>query len=190
MGEQDYKICKSCGAKNPINETFCVECFGRDFELPQENKKSEYKICKSCGAKNSIENEICDVCLDRNFEEVNANKVENNDNANQEYKTVIEKENPIVKVELNNQIFQIYPNDIAGREAKLSEILQNISTVSRQHIKFIFENNSWQVQDLNSTNGSYLNNTRLNPSQKYDIKQNDELKLSSKATIKILEIVK
>lgn len=181
--KERYKICKSCGAKNSINEFLCIECMGRDFETnntPKESKSVEvkYKICISCGVKNRIDNKICNSCLGSEFEVLEEKK--------EEFKTVIEQFKEL-NISIDGKNFIITDETIVGREATLSEILSNYTTVSREHLKFIYKNRSWRVIDLNSTNGSFLNSVRLNPNQEYLIEAGNELKLSTKITIIILE---
>ncbi|MEW6178597.1 MAG: FHA domain-containing protein [Chloroflexota bacterium] len=49
---------------------------------------------------------------------------------------------------------------IVGREAGCHLTLPD-DTVSARHARFTFQQNQWWVEDLNSTNGSYLNGEKL-----------------------------
>ncbi len=57
-------------------------------------------------------------------------------------------------------------------------------TVSRHHAEIMYTNNKWHIKDLNTTNGTFLNNIRLLPNSLNIITNGDELKLSS--TVKMI----
>src|SRR5213078_345862 len=52
----------------------------------------------------------------------------------------------------------------AGRLATL-EIVLDDSSVSRRHAEIRATDKGWRVRDLGSTNGTFLNGTRLNPGE-------------------------
>src|SRR5260370_40328418 len=52
----------------------------------------------------------------------------------------------------------------AGRLATL-EIVLDDSSVSRRHAEVRATDKGWRVRDLGSTNGTFLNGTRLNPGE-------------------------
>ena len=133
-----------------------------------------YKICKGCGAKNDISEAFCNECFGTDF--IENEKIQNND------KTIID--NIFILKHLDFEI-QVRNNDILGREAVGGEVLKEFKTVSRKHLKITFDKN-WYIEDLNSTNGSYLNDIKLSSNQKYIIKNGDILSLSSKVKFKIM----
>ncbi|MGB7339367.1 MAG: FHA domain-containing protein [Phototrophicaceae bacterium] len=49
--------------------------------------------------------------------------------------------------------------------------------VSRKHARLSIRNTRLTVSDLGSTNGTYLNNERLQPNIEYGVKQGDEIRL-------------
>ena len=49
--------------------------------------------------------------------------------------------------------------------------------VSRRHAVITRENNTYIIEDENSTNGTWLNQTRLQPHQAYPLKNGDTLRL-------------
>lgn len=49
---------------------------------------------------------------------------------------------------------------VVGRSSQCDVVLGDI-TVSRRHARLLHRDGSWVLQDLNSTNGSYLNGQRV-----------------------------
>lgn len=67
---------------------------------------------------------------------------------------------------------------ILGRNSGLCLCLSS-DNISREHVQFFFEKDStWTLKDLGSTNGTTLGNKKLNPHQKYSIKNGDEIQLA------------
>jgi pSer/pThr/pTyr-binding forkhead associated (FHA) protein len=51
------------------------------------------------------------------------------------------------------------------------------SSVSRQHARLLVQGSQVFIEDLNSTNSTYLNRQRLQPGQRYLVNSGDELRL-------------
>ena len=68
---------------------------------------------------------------------------------------------------------------ILGRDKSASGIYLPEQSLSRSHIQFKIQDNSVQIKDLNSTNGSFLNNEKLDPKKIYALKNNDLLRLGT-----------
>ena len=106
----------------------------------------KYKICPVCQTKNSISNYLCDNCL------ADLTMVE-------EYKPK-EKLVKLFNKEYNISI-TIKDGDIFGRDYIGEEQLKELETISRKHARFFLENGEWMVEDLDSTNGSYIEKKRF-----------------------------
>jgi len=57
------------------------------------------------------------------------------------------------------------------------------NSVSRQHARLLVQENQIYVEDLNSTNSTYLNRQKLQPGQRYLLKDGDELRLGGVALV-------
>lgn len=75
---------------------------------------------------------------------------------------------------------------ILGRTDPISGIFPDIDLtdhggesggVSRQHARLVAQGNLLYVEDLNSTNGTFLNKQKLLPEQRLEVKHGDELRL-------------
>ena len=127
-----------------------------------------YKICPACGAKNSIDEIICKECS------IDISSV-----------TPTEEKENILVLENEEITLKIKPNDIVGRNYKGAEHLAEYPTVSRKHCEFLYENNKWYVEDLESTNKTYLNKKAIEPLTKIEIKNGDEISLSRSLKFKV-----
>lgn len=133
-----------------------------------------YKICPACNRKNKAEALICIEC-------------------GTELSTVsiidVQEENTKTKIVLilRGENYEIYLDEdkILGRKAYGKEHLQN-QYISRQHAKITFEDNKAYIKDLNSTNGTYLNNERIEPNKKYRLRDGDILNLSTDVKLQVI----
>ncbi len=55
--------------------------------------------------------------------------------------------------------------------------------VSRRHAELSFDGNQWQIKDLNSTNGTALNNQRLTPNVAQPLKNGDQVRVGKVALV-------
>lgn len=76
---------------------------------------------------------------------------------------------------------------IVGRSAK-SDVQIDSTNVSRQHIKVMYRDGIILIEDLNSTNGTYLNGEKLRPGQAKAYESTDKLVFGLKEDV-ILRIV-
>ena len=53
--------------------------------------------------------------------------------------------------------FPLGPSNILGRSMENCEIALNDSFLSSQHARLELQNNTWVLEDLNSTNGTFVN---------------------------------
>lgn len=98
--------------------------------------------------------------------------------------TVVAKVQDIIKLSSNiMEVINIYPvikvknkednKILIGRNAS-NDICINSVKISNSHAFFLHENeNDYFLTDMNSTNGSYLNSSKLEPFLKYSVKNSD-----------------
>jgi hypothetical protein len=67
-----------------------------------------------------------------------------------------------------------------GRDSEACEILLLLNNVSRRHLEFNLSNGKLQVRDLNSKNGTKLNDLSLKAYKWYSLKEGDSLQIADK----------
>ena len=178
-----FKICPDCGTKNEPNAIECIECDSdltgvrvTDEEAEQAKIKSDnqsepheadknklVRIC-DCGVKNPPNARKCTAC----GEDI-SDVVPTSDN---QIKSVSFQLSSL-DGKLN---FKIEDNEmVIGRENGLKDYLVTKTFVSRKHCRITIENDELFVEDLNSSNSTYINNKRVECKTK--LSAGDELAL-------------
>ena len=152
------KICPTCGTKNPPDEPICINCMTDITSIPPVE-------CDEI-SKSGEEHKTQDSKLPFDLMDLEESE-----------KTVILSKSKLV---LKGDDFEIVvrDGDVVGRHGVGGDFLQRYKTVSRKHAKFTYKDGTWFVQDLNSTNGTYLNGLKLLPLQEFPLKNGDKLSLS------------
>ena len=84
--------------------------------------------------------------------------------------------------------FRSQSRDILGREGtRNNEVFADIDTVSRKHAQIFFNEVNWEIEDLGSSNGTFINDAELSLNRRYPLQAGDVVKLSSQCTLKVLE---
>ena len=141
------------------------------------------KICPSCGAENDINTALCDMCM----ADISAVSPLNTDsqetvsapeNLSDSSATVIERRKLLHFTTSDGSWgFTVASGAVIGREAEGREYLASYMTISRRHAKVNF-NGSWFIEDLNSSNGTYINEKRIAPNEPHKVKSGDIVALS------------
>lgn len=138
------KICPSCGLENPVNETMCGRCMADISSVEPVN----------------------DI-------DVSESKIINNPQLSSGA-TVIEKNDSLCFEAVDGSgKFYVESGAVIGREAAGSEYLKKYQTVSRRHAQLKFNNSSWDIEDLNSTNGTWINERKIEANKANPIKSGD-----------------
>lgn len=81
----------------------------------------------------------------------------------------------LIQIKIENQIYEFEKASVSiGKKINLDIFLDNIR-VSRQHARFLYEDECWKIEDLNSLNGTWLNGQRI---KKTELKENDTIQIA------------
>jgi hypothetical protein len=86
--------------------------------------------------------------------------------------------------------FQVMSYDVTiGRSdptrwrPKPGDIVLSDKTVSRPHARLFFQNGTWNIQDLNSMNGTYVDGTVVPPNQNFALQDGSQVTLGSRTIL-------
>ncbi len=153
------KICDVCGMANPATEMICQRCFSDLSRKRPVPAKPPGQAGTPAQRRQSHIRFMDKPVFDQD-------------------KTIREVA-PLLLVMGPGQIITIHNGDIIGRDSIGGRILNQFSSVSRHHASFKYMNGKWLVKDENSTNGTYINGTKLIPDKWYEIQVDDTLSISS-----------
>ena len=124
---------------------------------------SSVKLCKTCKSENEVSELMCVRCGGTAFDEVIQS---------------VSSSIPKLSLLFEEMPIKLESGDIVGREAKGEKFLALMTTVSRRHARFFYEEGKWFIEDLNSSNGSYLKTTENKIVAKEEIENGEKLFLS------------
>lgn len=101
--------------------------------------------------------------------------------------TVVQRRSKL-RLKLENFEFEIEDGDIVGRSFVGKEVLHQFPGISRKHAQFIWDDGKWFVEDLESTNGTYINGNPLKGKQRLSLKLGDKVGISKKVTFEVISV--
>lgn len=177
------KRCQTCGTENHDGSQFCDECGTKLNSREREDKKTDIRqpiyeqpVFRSSNATSIGIPIIAETPSEENssLEEDDQPKkngvhasliIERGDSVGKEFALVSEESN-IGRWDADNGIFPDVDLDAHDPEAK----------VSRRHARILYKNNRFMIEDLGSTNGTYVNRgRRLLPGTSHLLNDGDEI---------------
>ena len=135
------------------------------------------KICPSCGEKNDdislFQCKRCEVDIS------GISPVEDEEYSKQ-------KEHCLIIKTMDGHEIRVNDGDVVGRNATGKDVLDSFKTVSGIHAKFICDDGNWFIEDLNSTNGTYINGSRIPANKQIELNPEQKLSLSKSFKISVL----
>lgn len=102
-----------------------------------------------------------------------------------EGKTIIQRDRLILKTPAGIDI-KVKDGDIIGRDAVGQEVFSAFKTVSREHARITYKDSKWFIEDLNSTNGTYINGNRIPSNKKIELRP-CQISLSTELVLSIVD---
>ena len=76
-----------------------------------------------------------------------------------------------------NALIRSENGQVIGRSAQHADYVLNLETVSRQHLRILIRDGKIFIEDLNSANGTAINENALSAGQEYELNSGDSLKI-------------
>ena len=160
---------------------------------------AQVKVCPSCGRKNPLTVTMCELCMvdisavnptdpdapapkPPETPESTAEPEKNSDATQVEKKKLLCFETPDGKVS-----FSVGSGAVLGREAEGKNCFDAYQTVSRRHARLMYGDDTWTIEDLGSTNGTWVNERPLERGEKRPVKEGDTVALSRSCILKVKE---
>ena len=152
------KICPVCGEKNPADAFDC---------------KCGYDLLMVSPETDTVEG------AEPRFEE---NAGASRDSA----ATIVDQKRELRLVGMDGAgSLNVESGSIIGREAEGMEIFAKQQTVSRRHARITLDGTQWMVEDLGSTNGTWVNERQIPIGAPWPLKPGDTLALSRACVFKV-----
>ncbi|MDR0647985.1 MAG: FHA domain-containing protein [Synergistaceae bacterium] len=146
------------------------------------------KICPACGEENPIWEVICRLCM-TNIASVSPScpargpapaESEGSDLAASPPGTLT------LARASDGQALTLQSGATLGRSGETGEFFKDRRTVSRAHARVCLEGGIWQIEDLGSLNGTWVNGTRIEPGHAHPIASGDTLALSLACELRVI----
>lgn len=85
---------------------------------------------------------------------------------------------------------RLNPSSHERPDVDLSGLLIDATSISRQHLKFVFKDEKWYVEDVGSRNGTWLNGKLLMAYQRHLLRDMDEVRAGNVIMIVLTQAVK
>ncbi len=176
---EKYKICPSCGAKNPPNRIECDQCEAditgvpvtADIQgqaTPAEAKTEFVRIC-DCGAYNLPQARRCSKCGE-DISDIIAVELK-------EEMSGSSKHGQLTSVD-GTYFYELCEKDlILGRNHDMGDYLNSFSYVSRTQARLFWQEDQLLISNLSHTNPTYINNKPLEFDQSSPLFDGDEIGL-------------
>ncbi len=162
----------------------------------QDNFDNSMLNIKHNNQENTINDELAELAFDKkatNSKEVtkefaNGNTVLLSDYINNNNATNIKNKSRVVKLKGDNSEIEIkeFPFIIGSMKEYCMYVIEN-RLISRIHMSLLLKNEKLYLQDMNSTNGTFLNEKRLISGQEMMINNGDVIRLANQSYVVEIE---
>ena len=148
-----------------------------------------FKICPACREKNPVSEVICRVCM-TNLSSVRptADAPVEAPPAEADSDTTVFSMPEVMTLARasDGRSIPVSSGYVLGRSGDAAEFFQDMRTVSRQHARISFLDGGWSIEDLGSTNGTWVNGQRVETGKPRELKKGDVLALSMACEMRVI----
>lgn len=190
MALNKFKVCTVCGEHNPPSLLECKKCetdltgikvvddaflaaqsAATQSATPQPVNRPLIKLC-DCGAENPPQSRKCVSCGE-DISDIRATESKAG--------VMSSKLSAILRAFDASFSFTITkPVTVVGRESEMSDYLREKTYVSRKHAKLTIANGEVYIENLSSTNHTFVNNVLIPSDAPTPLKNGDEVGLGGK----------
>ena len=148
------------------------------------------KLCPACGEQNPATEVICRVCM-ANLSSVAPvspapiNAQPGPDAQTGSDGTIISRPEALTLSFMAGGAVQVQSGHVLGRQGDAGDVFEKFRTVSRRHARVTFVNGAWNIEDLESTNGTWVNGRRIEPRERCPLRAGDTVALSLACEMKV-----
>ena len=150
------------------------------------------KRCPACNEENPVSEVICHICM-TNLASVSptprgapaAGALSPEETGASEKKSAMPTVLTLSRLS-DGRFVPVAGGGVLGRNGDAGTFFADFRTVSRRHAKVDFRDESWWIQDLNSTNGTWVNGSRLDPDRPHPLKKVDTVALSLACEMRVV----
>lgn len=168
------QVCSCCGKtihKSVLpNEEFSENQY--DCEMyDQDGRENHYKFKKCKNIKYAHSRELLMVNREKNMNNESEYVLLNTEITSDLYPNIL-----YLTIESSGKTVQFQKEIVeVGRDKMCDLLLEGKSTIARHQATFLYENNMWFLRDNFSTNGTWINGTKIQPGKKYQLAANDKI---------------
>lgn len=168
-----------CKKEIPGDSVFCDQCGCQLRECPDCHAVLYKPFCSKCGTRTE-ERKWGGDSPETGNSNADKSSINNADGMEDTSQTLIITKTPALKLQHDNLILDIKSGDILGRTTGAHVgALANFKVISSRHAELRLIDNKWIFTDLGSTNGSFLNNQKLDANTDYEIHDGDIVTLAN-----------
>ncbi|MDR0654114.1 MAG: FHA domain-containing protein [Synergistaceae bacterium] len=153
------------------------------------------KLCPACGEQNPAAEVICRVCMANLSSVAPTMPAPSNapppvpepaDGGMASDGTVISPPEILtLSLLTGGNAISVHSGDVLGRNGDAGAFFEKFRTVSRRHACVTFVNGAWNIEDLGSTNGTWVNGRRLGTKERCPLNEGDTVALSLACEVRI-----
>jgi hypothetical protein len=163
------KVCPACNEKNPVSEVICRVCMTnltsvsptREGETPKPGGEPEGGA-SAAGPEGGAGNGDRTVCAPPSLAVLTLSRAS------------------------DGRSLPVPDGGVLGRGGDGGAFFERDMTVSRRHAKVGLSGGVWVIEDLNSTNGTWVNGKRLEAGRPCPINVGDSVALSAACELKVI----
>ena len=181
--------CPTCNTQNETGAAFCDQCGTSLAALNTAAAAVSAGRCPVCGAAAMNGDAFCEECgAALSTPASAATPVTATGAGSAAFATTLPHTVRVQILIANGQSVELAGKSsyLIGREDQVSGIYPDVDTtrsdgdtsgVSRRHAEIVQQSDQWFMQDLNSTNGTYINNQRVAPLSRQPLHSGDQIRL-------------